>query len=245
MGLFTGVYRGLVDLVYPLGCWLCDREILPPSSSIHLCDECESDLWRIPDERCPKCAKGILKRQAKRALCWECLTGARKFDKAVCIYIYGGAFRKIWHRVKFSGHPHWIPSIVDSALEHIGPSDEFNPYLFDAYTWVPTTSPRKALRGFDPAEMIAERISQRYRRPLIQLVHRVRDGRPQFELSRQERMTNVEGAFAASIPSGMRTRAVLLVDDILTTGSTASACAAALKARGIQKVVLFTLARGL
>ena len=150
----------------------------------------------------------------------------------------------MWHQIKFMNHPEKIPGMVDAALEKIGPDEEFNPYLFDVYTWVPTTEKRKAERKFDPAEEIARHLAAKYNRPLIGLLHRIRDCRPQFELTRAERIKNVEGAFAAGIPRDLRTRMALLVDDILTPGPTASACAAALKDRGMQKVVLFTLARG-
>lgn len=244
MGLLTGVARGLLDLIYPPECWMCAKEILPTDAAVPLCPDCQGELWLLPQERCPKCGKINLRRAPTSAPCRECRSGARRFDSAVSIYIYGGTFRKIWHHVKFSNHPDWIPAIVDSALEKIGPDDAFNPYLFDVYTWVPTTDRRKAQRGFDPAQEIARCMSEKYKRPLMELLYRIRDARPQFELTRKERITNVEGAFSANLPRDLRTRAALLVDDILTTGATASACAEALKSRGMQKVVLFTLARG-
>lgn len=244
MGLLTGVWQGLTALIYPEECWMCGEEILSTGALIPLCRICEDELWVLPKERCPKCGKINLKRAAARSLCRECQSGARKFDSAVSVFIYAGTFRKIWHHVKFSKHPEWIPALVDSALEKIGPDEGFNPYLFDVYTWVPTTDRRKSERGFDPAEEIAKRLAEKFKRPAVPLLQRIRDCPPQFELSRADRIKNVDAAFAANIPKDLRTRAALLVDDILTTGSTASACASALKSRGMQKVVLFTLARG-
>lgn len=244
MGLLSGVWQGLLDMVYPPECWMCAGEILPNRMIVPLCEACADDLLVLPKSRCPMCGKINLRRDAAKTRCHECQSGTRRFDRAVTVYIYGGTFRKIWHHVKFSSKPEWIPALVESALEQIGPDEDFNPYLFDAYTWVPTTQRRKSERGFDPAEEIAKHLAGKYKRPVMGLLHRIRDNRPQFELTRKERIQNVEGAFAANVPRDMRTRAVLLVDDILTTGSTASACAAALKDRGIQKVVLFTLARG-
>lgn len=244
MGLMTGVGRGLLDLLYPPECWMCAREILPTDSILPLCEICEPELWTLSKDRCPQCGKINLQRPASRTRCRECRSGARRFDRAISVFIYAGTFRKLWHLVKFSGHPERIPALVDSALEKIGPEEEFNPFLFDAYTWVPTTAVRLKSRGFDPAEEIAKRMAEKYRRPVLKLLDRIRDSRPQFELTRADRIKNVDGAFAASLPRDLRSRAVLLIDDILTTGATASACAAALKDRGMQKVVLFTLARG-
>lgn len=244
MDLLTGVGKGLLDLLFPPACWICEEEVMAAEGDIHLCEACSLEMSLLPKNKCPGCAKIILKQSGRAALCHECRSGARRFDRAVCVYKYSGAFRKIWHRVKFSGRREWIPAIVEDALTHLSPEDEFNPYLFDVYTWVPTTDRRKAARGFDPAEEIARIMAQKYQRPLSQLLHRIRDSEPQFDLSRQARIQNVEGAFAAAIPAELRTRAALLIDDILTTGSTASACSAVLKSRGIQKVVLFTLSRG-
>ncbi len=244
MGLLTGVLRGLADLVYPPECRRCEREI-PPSGGLPLCDECRDDLHFLPKDRCPTCGKTIRNRPGSRTRCWECRSGFRRFDRAISVFVYDGTFRKLWHRVKFSNRPEWIAAIVDAALEHIGPDEDFNPYLFDVFTWAPTTDRRKAGRGVDLAEEIAKHLAEKYQRPVAGLLRRIRDCPPQAELSRRNRIENVKGAFSAAVPTGMRTRSVLLIDDILTTGSTASACADALKDRGFQKVVLFTLARGL
>ncbi|MBI4178119.1 ComF family protein [bacterium] len=243
-GLLTGIGSGLLDLIYPPRCRTCDAEIGQADLALELCETCIVDLVCLPRERCPACGKINLKRKPDRSLCFECRSGLRRFDRAISVYVYAGAFRKLWHRVKFTRHPEWIPSIVDAALEKLTPDDEFNPFLFDAYTWVPTTDHRKSVRGFDPAEEIAGYLARKYNRPIVQFLRRIRDTAPQFELGRRARIKNVEGVFAAAIPAGQRTRAVLLIDDILTTGATASACADALKSRGVQKVVLFTLARG-
>lgn len=244
MGLLTGVLHGLLDLVYPAACWRCGREAGSANGKLPLCERCLPDLHVLPKDRCPMCCKIILNRPGSRARCWECRSGFRRFDRALSVYAYDGTFRKLWHGVKFMRHAERIPDMVEAALEHIEPADDFNPYLFDVYTWVPTTDRRKSDRGFDPAEAIARHLAEKYTRPVMALLKRIRDCPPQFELSRKDRIRNVQGAFSAEVPAGIRTRAALLVDDILTTGATASACAEALKNRGIQKVVLFTLARG-
>jgi len=243
VAILTGVWRGLTGLVYPPACWMCDREVLPAGRFVPLCVDCESDLFVLPSARCPGCAKVILSLNPSRKFCRECRSGFRRFDRAHSVFVYGGTFRKIWHQVKFLRHPERIQALTDRAVEEMDPSDEFNPYLFDVYTWVPTSAGRLKERGFDPAEEIARHLAAKYVRPCENLLYRIRECRPQFELSRTERLKNVDGAFAANLPSGQRSRAVLLIDDILTTGATASACAAALKSRGFQKVVLFTLAR--
>lgn len=246
MGLMTGVARGVLDLVYPPECRLCRREILPAYARLlPLCLSCDQELWILPKEHCPKCGKIDMRRiSASGTQCRECQSGTRRFDRAISVYVYRGTFRKLWHQVKFLKHPEWIPALVETALENIGPEEEFNPYLFDVYTWVPTTERRKKERGFDPAEEIAKYFGEKYHRPVMQLLHRIRDCPPQFELGRRDRIKNVEGAFAANLPRDLRTRMALLVDDILTTGATANACASALKDRGMQKVILFTLSRG-
>ena len=102
----------------------------------------------------------------------------------------------------------------------------------EVVTWVPGRRRDIRLRGFDHAELIAREIGARIGLPVVRLLERAMDRPDQTTLSSQARWTNLEGAFT---PRG-DARAVMLVDDLVTTGATAAACAAALKGRSTSCV---------
>ena len=107
-------------------------------------------------------------------------------------------------------------------------------------TWVPSTRRSGTVRGFTPAEELARPLARALVLPVRRLLAKTRETKDQAGLSRRERRENQIGAFApvARVPTR-----VLLVDDIMTTGATADACASALKAAGARRALVVTFAR--
>ena len=106
-------------------------------------------------------------------------------------------------------------------------------------TWVPGKRADMRRRGFDHAERLARGVSQRIGMPAIPLLERVGKPLDQAGLSATQRHENLRGAFRARACSGV----ILLVDDLVTTGATATACARALKAAGARRVELLAVCR--
>ena len=98
-------------------------------------------------------------------------------------------------------------------------------------------------RGFNQSELLAREIAKKWNVPLQQAVRRVKSTAPQAGLTNAKRRTNVAGAFAVKKNVRLDGARVLLVDDVLTTGATAAACARALKRAGAAHVALLALAR--
>jgi predicted amidophosphoribosyltransferase len=109
-------------------------------------------------------------------------------------------------------------------------------------TWVPLSRRRRARRGFDQAEVLARGVAAAIELPTRRLLVRRRNTAEQARRAARDRRSALRDAFASTRPvSG----AVLLVDDVLTTGSTAAACAAALKRSGAERVDVLVAARSL
>jgi len=169
--------------------------------------------------------------------CAMCRSGLRGFDFAYCFGAYEGTLRELIHLYKYSrmrplARP--LGNLLAAAL----PRDQ----AFDAVVAVPLHWLRKWQRGFNQSELLARGIARRCGIPVRHPVRRRRATRAQAGLSNTRRRENVAGAFAAK-PGKVRGMRILLVDDVMTTGATASACARALKQAGAQSVTLLTLAR--
>jgi ComF family protein len=114
---------------------------------------------------------------------------------------------------------------------------------FDLIIPVPLHWRRRFQRGFNQAALLAARVARRYAVPVVVAVRRRRATATQAGLSNAKRRANVAGAFEVRRPRAVAGRRILLVDDVMTTGATASACAAALKRAGARYVAVLTLAR--
>ena len=170
--------------------------------------------------------------------CALCRAGTRGFDAAYSYGAYDGALRELIHlfryaRVRSLARP--LGRMLVSAL----PRDE----QFDIIVPVPMHWWRRWRRGFNQAESIARSVSRSTAAPLRRELSRTRRTLSQAGLTSSERQANIAGAFRVPRPDAVRGKRILLVDDVMTTGSTGSACAAALKKAGAASVVLLTLAR--
>jgi ComF family protein len=109
---------------------------------------------------------------------------------------------------------------------------------------VPLHWKKKQERGFNQSELMAKKICRKLSLPIsINNLHRVKNTLSQTQLSRLQRQKNVNDAFKVKNPDLFLEKNVLLVDDVLTTGITASECARNLKNAGAKKVYLLALAR--
>jgi ComF family protein len=103
---------------------------------------------------------------------------------------------------------------------------------------------RERKRGYNQSELLAVSLGNLTGLPVERrALKKIRPTRSQTELSREERIENVAGAFAVRRPETVRGRTLVLVDDVCTTGATLDACASALKEAGAKRVLALTVAR--
>jgi competence protein ComFC len=113
---------------------------------------------------------------------------------------------------------------------------------FDVVTWVPCSFLRRLRRGYDQSRLLAVKLSRIVNKPAIKLLKRKGFAKPQYTLdSADERTQNVAGQYVYIGKAAHS--AVLLVDDIFTTGATFRECASVLHAAGAERVILCALAR--
>jgi ComF family protein len=168
--------------------------------------------------------------------CALCRSGLRGFDAAYCYGSYEGALRELIHLLKYRGVKTLARPLGDLLMAAL-PRDE----RFDGIAPVPLHWLRQWQRGFNQSDLLARTIARRCGVPVIHALKRVRPTVAQAGLSNTGRRQNVAAAFRPR--RAVQGKRILLIDDVMTTGSTAAACAQALKRAGAAKVALLTVAR--
>jgi ComF family protein len=143
--------------------------------------------------------------------------------------------RKLIHLYKY-GRIRTLARPLSDFLAHALPLDE----RFDCIVPVPLHWRRRWKRGFNQSEFLARALARRSGIPMVKALARSRSTKAQAGLSNHARRQNVMKAFRARPVPGKR---ILLIDDVMTTGATATACALALKRAGAARVALLTVAR--
>lgn len=195
-----------------------------------LCAECAGQLQLPEPPFCPRCG-----RPGWAIECPDCLTEPLyALDGRRSAYPYAQTAQRLVSALKYQSVAMAAEALAD-GMAAIAPAG------MDMIVPVPLHSRRRRHRGYNQAEVLGRALACRMGLPVVDAVVRNRSTRTQTELSRTERAQNVSGAFSPLLD--VAGRSILLVDDVLTTGATAEACAAALKEGGAKRVLLLTAAR--
>lgn len=171
--------------------------------------------------------------------CALCRSGLRGFDAAYCFGSYEDALRGLIHLFKYGKTP-TVARPLGEFLASALPRDE----RLDAIVPVPLHWRRRWQRGFNQSQLLAREVAARTGLPVVPALRRTRATAAQAGLSNRGRRRNVAQAFQPGRAAGrVAGKRVLLIDDVLTTGATATACALALKRAGAKRVAVLTVAR--
>jgi predicted amidophosphoribosyltransferase len=196
-----------------------------------LCSPCRFALPRIAGPLCARCGAPTAWPVER---CRECSGRRLAFSSARAAVVYDAAARALVGAWKERGLRRVAPLAAELVAESLPPP------AAAVVTFVPSDGDRTLKRGHHPPQRLAIELAGHWRLELRALLRRTGSSRRQRGLPLAERRRNVRGAFHPAVPVPPR---VVLVDDVYTTGATASAAAAALRRGGARRVEVVTLAR--
>lgn len=242
---------GLLSILFPTRCPLCSAEVLC-CGRIGICAACRASIHPWEGAICARCGLPIVAQPPAQddapLLCGVCRGRGYHFDIARSYGTYTHPLRDLILHLKFRRRERWgwrLGELLAPAalgLEMMASAPLIVP--------VPLHPARERERGYNQAALLARGLQHKLRargatrslRVETRLISRDRPTAPQSGLRHGARQENVRGAFRVERRLAVG-RSILLVDDVMTTGATASSCAAALKRAGAREVAVLTLAR--
>lgn len=215
----------LLDLLLPMRCAVCGV------GGDQLCAACRERLPRLEPPFCDRCGAPTSWPVAR---CRECSGRRLAFASARAAVAYDDDVRRLVRAWKERGLRRLAVEAADVLVGVLPPPSS------SVLTFVPPDRARSLQRGHHPAERLARELGERWSLRALPLVARTRPASRQRGLALADRRRNVAGAFA---PASAAPRAVTLVDDVYTSGSTAAAAASALRKGGARRVEVVTFAR--
>lgn len=218
---------------HPQGlCLLCRQ---PTDNRPLLCQHCEADL-PVLTHPCPTCGHPLPDQAEGR--CGRCLRRPPAWDRLAVLGDYAFPYLALIQRLKYRGE-YLMASLLGELMARHLPQDPFPEVLLP----VPLHWWRRWCRGFNQAEALCRAIQRHSGLPLDRhLLKRVRMTRPQARLSQAERRRNLKGVFALG---PHHYRHVALVDDVVTTGTTATALCRLLRQSGVERIEVWAVSRAL
>lgn len=211
----------------------------------YVCADCRADVKLIAPPFCERCGSVFPGEITSAFVCGNCETLDFDFSHARAVGGADGVLLDVLHRYKYE-NALWIePFLAELFASIAGPKVKDGKW--DAIIPVPLHSRRQREREFNQAEVLGRVLSQATDIPMeTRFLQRVVDTPTQTRLSRKQRDENVRRAFRFRGKKGeLAGQRIVVVDDVLTTGATANACARLLRQNGADEVCVWTLARGL
>jgi len=238
--------------LFPADCRICGSPLIRVSR-LPICQTCLIALRPLQGSYCSVCGEALHipgSIGTAESRCLLCQRADPPFERAVAYGSYDAELRDLIHVFKFQQVRTAAEVLGRMLAETMAQLEKAMPVGTIAVVPVPLHKRKQAQRGFNQAEMIARAALKQLSRPkrfdlCAGVLLRRRETGSQIGLTCHQRRENLRGAFAVSEPARILNRDILLVDDVLTTGTTASECARVLLRSGAARVWVATVARTL
>ncbi len=224
------VKRHLLAAVFPERCAYCGEVICVEQG---VCDVCRNERSYQMPPLCTACGRSYV-------VCHCGHKESRYFDKIVAPMVYEGVVKQGILRLKNTGYPYITEELAQEMFYSV--LNDYSDYQFDFAVPVPMTDGELKDKGYNHSELLARALCKRIGVPVVNGLRKLFETRPQKELTAVERRGNLVGAIDVKADCDVREKTILLVDDVMTTGSTLDECAKMLKIYGAKEVFAATAA---
>lgn len=235
--------QGFTELIYPKTCTLC-KEKIPANSETLVCQSCLNKINHNQPPFCHRCGRRLLEKEIinNKNVCFKCTRTNFHFDRAWASCRYDGVTKDLIHQFKYNSKRFLDKILAKLLIEFI------NTYHLpkESIDWVvpmPLHTRKLREREFNQSEILARTVAEKLN---LKISHnnliRIKDTPSQTQLDDTSRWQNVQGIFGVKNPLEFHNKIVLLIDDVLTTGATASEAALALKKSHVSIVFVLTVA---
>ena len=235
--LLPRIYSGLeaaLDLFSPPHCLLCEAP-LDPDRFRALCPPCWRGLPRFGPRSCVRCGRPASMRVTPGGGCADCHRKRQAYATVLSIGPHENSLRDLVHQLKYRDRPEVARPLARLLASTLSRTGRLEQTPIDLVVPVPLGRKRLRERGYDQALLLARGLGRHLERPVYRTLIRIIETPPQTGQTAPQRRRNVRGAFRVRRRLTGRPN-VLLVDDVLTTGATAGACARALRSAGARRV---------
>ncbi|MBN1526990.1 MAG: ComF family protein [Candidatus Omnitrophica bacterium] len=231
--------KTFLNLLYPLRCASCGKD-LEATDKLHVCGSCLNSIRPNPAPHCAICGRSL---HNAKDICADCRKDRPCFERAYSACVYEGALKDMIHAFKFKRRIALSGTLSKIMVDFA--RDNYEVYEgIGAITFVPLHAGRLREREFNQSEALARGLGLAFGISCADVLSKARKTAPQNELSKDERALNLAGVFKVKDATAIIGKKVLLIDDVMTTGSTLNECAKALAGAGAKAVRCCTLARG-
>ncbi|HUG91700.1 MAG TPA: phosphoribosyltransferase family protein [Planctomycetaceae bacterium] len=242
------IWRAGVDFIYERSCPSCHRELpdVDPADrgGPRLCDPCAAELAPPVQYACDRCGAPVGPYLDTSDGCIHCRQESFAFNRAIALGAYDGALRLAALAIKQPDGAPLAAAVADLFWQRS--ELELRNLVADVVVAVPHHWIVRLARGHNPAETLAAVLASRLGLPFARRwLRKIRHTPSQTSLTYTERRANLRGAFRAQRTRRLAGRRVLLVDDVLTTGTTAHRATRELLKAGAAAVVVAVVARGI
>ena len=230
----------VLDIVLPNHCLACEEAL---TGEHFLCDFCRDQLSFIEGSRCEECGKPVGEYSAREQRCAECKRHPLQFSQASAPLRYSTVTRDLLLKLKFERKPLIASYFAVFLAEHF--ARLYWLAKVDLIVPAPMHWFKHVARSYNQAALLASNMASQFGVPVSNSLKKTRHTQPQVRLARSDRLKNIAGSIEVKKPDAVKDKTVLLVDDVMTTGTTCSECARVLYEAGAEEVFVLTVARAL
>jgi ComF family protein len=229
MNIFYKIFLWEKNCLFPEDCALCEGALIyPHETRLGLCEDCLASINpEVADKKCRICGKPLI---SEVDTCLSCRKTQHSFERLWTIFPYTGKYRKLLSAYKFEKK---LP-LADFFAEKIAEVIKNEPLLEKAVIIpVPPRPGKIKTTGWDQVECLVKRLEKHLPDMPVSRCLKRSKSKVQKELNRNDRINNLKGRI---VLNSCAPDIALIIDDVVTTGSTMEVCSAVLKENGTQKV---------